>query len=156
MGARFTVLTSNIIRMEYDPSGLFDDRASRIFLNRQLDTPKFTVSNSTNNMIITTEFLNISYRGGSFSSSSLSISGNVDGISFNYIPSTSIDNDNSMSNNLFGTVLGLDTIEGDFSLNCTENYKRGVDGYKHPHCQWAIFGINGFALIDDSETTMMD
>ena len=131
--ARFTILTSNIIRMEYDPSGLFEDRASRIFVNRMTITPKFTFTNDST-ITISTEYLNLTYRGGPFSSSSLSITGKVDDVSFNYIPSGDVNKDNAQSNNLFGTILGLDGIEGDFSLNCTENYGHGVDGYKHPHC----------------------
>ncbi len=39
--ARFTVLTPQLIRMEWSASGKFEDRASLVFLNRRLPVPKF-------------------------------------------------------------------------------------------------------------------
>ena len=107
--ARFTIFTSNMIRMEYDPSGNFEDRASRIFVNRYTTPPKFTVTNGST-LIISTDALNITYKGGPFSASSLSISGKVGNINFNYMPSGDVNVDNGWSNNLFGTILGLGMI----------------------------------------------
>ena len=40
--ARFTILTSRLIRIEYDASGAFEDRATLAFVNRRLDVPDFT------------------------------------------------------------------------------------------------------------------
>jgi tetratricopeptide (TPR) repeat protein len=39
--ARFTVLTSRLIRLEYSPSGQFEDRASTVVLNRDLPAVPF-------------------------------------------------------------------------------------------------------------------
>ena len=41
--ARFTVLTPQMIRMEWATNGVFDDRASFVFLNRRLAVPTFKV-----------------------------------------------------------------------------------------------------------------
>ena len=43
--ARFTVLTPELIRMEWAADGKFEDHASFVFINRRLPVPKF--SNNT-------------------------------------------------------------------------------------------------------------
>src|SRR5580698_2133499 len=40
--ARFTVLTPQLIRMEWAADGKFEDHASLVFLNRNLPVPEFT------------------------------------------------------------------------------------------------------------------
>src|ERR1700759_932795 len=40
--ARFTVLTPQLIRMEWSADGKFEDHPSFVFLNRRLPVPKFT------------------------------------------------------------------------------------------------------------------
>ena len=44
--ARFTVLTPRLIRMEWVEDALFEDRATLGVVNRNLDTPEFTVKKS--------------------------------------------------------------------------------------------------------------
>ena len=105
--ARFTIFTSNMIRMEYNPSGNFEDRASRIFVNRYTTPPPFTVSSADSPLSILTDTLNITYTGGAFSATTLSITGRGGNINFNYKPSGSVNIDNGRSGNLFGTILGL-------------------------------------------------
>ena len=42
--ARFTVLTPQLIRMEWSADGKFEDHASFVFINRKLPVPKFEVT----------------------------------------------------------------------------------------------------------------
>ena len=42
--ARFTVLTSQLVRMEWSADGKFEDHASLVFLNRRLPVPHFTAA----------------------------------------------------------------------------------------------------------------
>jgi alpha-glucosidase len=42
--ARFTVLTPQLIRMEWSVNGKFEDHASLVFINRRLPVPEFTTS----------------------------------------------------------------------------------------------------------------
>src|SRR5690349_6891294 len=72
--ARFTVLTPQLIRMEWSEDGKFEDHASLVFLNRHLPVPKFTVSTTDggSTQIIKTDALSLSYTvaqdsGGKFS-----------------------------------------------------------------------------------------
>lgn len=53
--ARFTVLTPELIRMEWAADGKFEDHASFVFLNRRLPVPKFekTVTKGGQNQIVT-------------------------------------------------------------------------------------------------------
>ena len=41
--ARFTILTPQLIRMEWSADATFEDHASLVFLNRKLSVPQFTV-----------------------------------------------------------------------------------------------------------------
>ena len=41
---RFTILTNCLIRMEYDPAGVFEDRASQTVFHRDLPACAYTVS----------------------------------------------------------------------------------------------------------------
>ena len=43
--ARFTVLTPELIRMEWAADGKFEDHASFVFINRRLPVPKFEQRN---------------------------------------------------------------------------------------------------------------
>ena len=52
--ARFTVLTPQMIRMEWSEDGKFEDRATLTFVNRKLDVPQFKVKQSKSKLTITT------------------------------------------------------------------------------------------------------
>ena len=127
-------------------------------VNRFTQPPKFIVSNTSDDGVtIVTNALTIAYTGkGAFTASSLSIHGQIGDLSFTYAPSGNVDTDNAQSRNLFGTILGLDDMNGDISLNCSENYHHAVDEYAHPYCQWAMFGRDGYAVLDDTNATAMD
>ena len=71
--ARFTILTSRFIRMEYDPADVFEDRPSQIFWFRQQPIPRFEVKYKNNGCEIITEHLKIVYTGSKFRKESLSV-----------------------------------------------------------------------------------
>ncbi|MBE6727448.1 MAG: DUF5110 domain-containing protein [Ruminococcaceae bacterium] len=58
---RFTVLTPSIIRMEYNENGIFEDRATQVIINRNLEVPKFTVKKDGNTIKIFTEHIELTY-----------------------------------------------------------------------------------------------
>ncbi len=51
---RFTVLTSALIRVEYNPEGHFEDEATQTVLNRNFETPEFEVRDTDENIEILT------------------------------------------------------------------------------------------------------
>ncbi len=64
--ARFTVLTPQLIRMEWSADGKFEDHASMVFINRKLPVPKFRVQRadlkSVHVLEIKTDALTLTYR----------------------------------------------------------------------------------------------
>src|ERR1022692_1194439 len=63
--ARFTVLTPELIRMEWAADGKFEDHASFVFLNRRLPVPNFkaqcSLSETTKILTIRTSVLTLTY-----------------------------------------------------------------------------------------------
>src|ERR1700691_5910132 len=61
--ARFTVLTSELIRMEWAADGKFEDHASFVFLNRRMPVPKFehAVADDSKKLTIKTSALLLTY-----------------------------------------------------------------------------------------------
>ena len=71
---RFTVLTGRLIRMEYDESNVFEDRASQVAFYRDFPENEFTVSKENGKLVIDTEYLTLCCEEGKpFSADTLSI-----------------------------------------------------------------------------------
>ena len=62
--ARFTVLTPEMIRIEYSDSGVFEDRATFAVINRNLEVPVFHTADDSSYLYITTDRLKLKYRKG--------------------------------------------------------------------------------------------
>jgi len=112
--ARFTVLSSRMIRMEFSASKKFEDRATIGFLNRKTAPVKFTHSSSGAGVTIDTPDITLTFAGnGPFTSSNLKVVGKRSGFKE---WTAGMSNDG----NLLGTIKSLDQI-GPTSSNCTEN-----------------------------------
>lgn len=59
--ARFIILTSQLIRMEWDENAQFEDNASFVFINRNLPVPAFKIFQHEGWLIIQTENLTLKY-----------------------------------------------------------------------------------------------
>src|SRR4030042_1008940 len=70
---RFTVLTARLFRLEYSPSGSFEDRPSQAFWYRQQPVPVFTSTNNGEIIEIDSEYLHFQYHDNDkgFTSNSL-------------------------------------------------------------------------------------
>ena len=62
--ARFTVLTPEMIRIEYSAKGTFEDQATFTVVNRNLDVPQFTKTEDDTYLYIRTSNLKLKYRKG--------------------------------------------------------------------------------------------
>jgi len=74
--ARFTVLTAQLIRMEWAADGHFEDRPSLVFLNRRLPVPEFRITRRSKSLDIETSALLLHYTprdSGSFNSTNLTV-----------------------------------------------------------------------------------
>ncbi len=110
---RFTVLTPEIIRIEHSDSGIFEDRASFVVINRDLPVPAFNTKEENGFLYITTEKLELRYKLNSYPVNddrcdpNLQITMNVNGEEVVWYPGK------KDPYNLKGTTRTLDTAEGD-------------------------------------------
>ncbi len=140
--ARFTVLTPQLIRMEWSADGKFEDHASLVFINRKLPVPKVDVSHDGpalgGVLTIKTEALNLKYAAtgdGHFTADNLSIALTVDGKQITWHPG---DTD---PENLLGTTRTLDGARGDKTKEPIEQ---------------GLVSRSGWALVDDSARPLFD
>ena len=147
--ARFTVLTPQLIRMEWAADGKFEDHASFVFLNRRLPVPNFekSVSNDgRDTLTIKTEALTLTYTAMpnrkplpqgccAFSSENLRITLTVDGKPVVWHPGL---ND---PENLQGTTRTLDQALGSKTQEPIEP---------------GLISRSGWALVDDSTRPLFD
>ena len=77
---RITVLTEQLLRLEYSEDGVFEDRATRFAFNRAFDTPEFESYHDDGMLHIVTKHLHLSYNEQKFSDYGIQIA--VDGTKF--------------------------------------------------------------------------
>ncbi len=58
---RFTVLTPQLLRMEWAENGIFEDSASLLFINRKLPVPAFNADTTGEWLKLKTDKLALSY-----------------------------------------------------------------------------------------------
>ena len=141
--ARFTVLTPQLIRMEWAADGKFEDHASFVFINRRLPVPKFehkVVYKDTNfRHVIKTEALTLLFDGADskkgLTADNLSIQLTVDGKAVVWHPG--LDD----PENLQGTTRTLDGARGNVTKEPIEP---------------GLVSRSGWALVDDSTRPLFD
>ncbi len=121
---RITVLTEQMLRLEYSEDGVFEDRATRLAFNRAFDTPKFDTYFEDGLLHIVTKHLHLRYDEKPFSEFGLQI----------FVDGTGDWRFGAKVPTLGGTVRTLDQINGTCPLG---------DG---------ILSTRGFATLDDSKT----
>lgn len=138
--ARFTILTSCLIRMEWSDDGKFEDNASLCFVNRRTDVPEFKVKRSGNRVVIITDHLSLKYRcGEEFSSDNPRVEFSMNGNKVRWMPSS------RDTLNLKGTVRTLDGYEGNVRR------RTGVP----IELENGILSRGGWSVVDDSERHLL-
>jgi alpha-glucosidase (family GH31 glycosyl hydrolase) len=137
--ARFTVLTPQLIRMEWAADGKFEDHASFVFLNRRLPVPKFTAKRDGQQLTLDTDALHLVYNAagdeGKFTADDLTISFKLDGKEVSWHPGL------PDTGNLQGTTRTLDGALGDKT--------------KEPIGP-GLVSRDGWVLVDDSMRPLFD
>ena len=129
--ARFTVLTSRLVRMEWAEDGVFEDRATLGVVNRLLPVPEFKASKTSKKLTIKTSDLTLTYKNtGKFSSDNLSVEFKLNGKKAGWTYGMS-DEDN-----LLGTCRTLDLCDGETTM---DPFDKGVASRA------------GWAVLDESE-----
>ena len=131
--ARFTVLTPQLIRMEWSEDGVFEDRATLTFVNRNIEVPQFKVYQSRSKVVIKTDELRLIYhKGEKFSAKSLSAE-------FMLGPNKVVWHYGDIDSlNLMGTTRTLDKADG-WNLNPKDPMEPGV------------ISRSGWSVVDDSD-----
>ncbi len=135
---RFTVLTPELIRIEWAADGKFEDHASFVFLNRRLPVPRYSKDLADNRLTIKTDALTLTYLGTgaeAFTHDNLSLSLVVDGKPVTWHPGT-ID-----LQNLKGTTRTLDGALG-------EKTKEPIGN--------GFISRSGWAIEDDTTRPLFD
>ena len=136
--ARFTILTPEMIRIQYSNKGQFEDRATFAVVNRRLPVPSFSTEKKDGYLYIKTQALTLKYRlGGKISSATptdevLSISFGMNGKDVLWYPGK----DDAL--NLKGTTRTLDGQIGDNKRQELEN---------------GLLSRAGWSIIDESPLT---
>ncbi len=132
--ARFTVLTPDLIRLEWSRDAKFINAASLIFINRRLPVPFYKVETEDGWVVLRTSALTLRYKkkSGEFSRNNLQIEFTLDGKQVVWQPG---DQDTT---NLHGTVRTLDGANGAIPLD------------------QGLLSRGGWTLIDDSHGPLFD
>lgn len=138
---RFTVLTEQLLRLEYSPDGIFEDRASQAVLNRDFPTPVFTTREKNGQIEISTSAFHLIYdMDNPFTAASLTI--DVKNRYSNYGARWRFDertfSDPPRHLNLLGTVRTLDKQDGAVPLD------------------FGLMSQGGHAYLDDSESWLLE
>ena len=137
--ARFSVLTPQLVRMEWAADGKFEDHATMVFLNRKLSVPEFTHETAPDGgrTVIRTSVLTLDYTpgksDGKFSADNLSISFRLNGKEMVWKPGM------EDIGNLLGTTRTLDGV-------------RGSDVKLEP----GLISRDGWTVVDDSARPLFD
>ncbi len=125
---RFTVITSRLIRCEWDETGAFEDAMTRSVIDRDFGTAEFKTSDSAEKLIIETDAVVVEYKKtGRFNSDNLSFSLKGGKTWYFGTPFTT----------LKGTTRTLDVVDGECPLE---------DG---------VCSSQGFSVIDDRESVLL-
>lgn len=132
--ARFTVLTSQLIRMEWTEDSHFEDRASLVFINRLMPVVPFEKTEEDGWLVLRTDKLTLRYKEGSgvFTHDNLSVSFAMNSKDAVWHPG------DADTGNLGGTTRTLDGAEGPVPL------------------EPGLISRNGWVLIDDTKTLVFD
>lgn len=135
--ARFTVLTPQLIRMEWAEDGVFEDRATLGVVNRDLPVPAYKVTNIRGGVRIKTSALTLEYKGGRFDSDNLLVSFYLNGGKVIWHPGM------DDSANLMGTTRTLDRYDGYFAQD--PDGRLTLDVFDK-----GVISRDGWAIVDES------
>ena len=148
---RITMLTSALVRLEYNSEGVFEDRATQSVLNRDFSVPEFKVVEDEEELVIYTDSLEIHYNRKPFAANGLSIKvvggGSGWGRNWNYGDEPS---------DLLGTARTLDGCDGAMKLS-DDAYLKGDTPMNEKYSgkvkmEHGIISRKGFAVVDDSHS----
>ena len=154
---RITVLSEQLIRLEYDENSIFEDRPTELALYRDFDLPQFKLEEDTKFVVINTKYFSLQYlKGKPFvgpkyapeANLKINLVGTDRVWCFNH---PEIRNYNSM-------VANLDNTENHYDKNANkisaEKVKKRIEEVFVK--QKGLYSGDGFVSLDDSASLVMD
>lgn len=129
---RITLLTEELIRLEYSENGNFEDRPSQCVVNRDFPVPEYQVYEQENSLEILTEKIHLIYNKQKFTDYGLSIE-----VRGNISVFHSIWHYGEEATDLRGTARTLDEADGAVEL------------------EHGVISRLGYAVLDDSRSLLM-
>ncbi len=150
---RITVLTPSLLRLEYAPDGVFEDRPTQSVLCRDFPTPACRVIRDGDAVKVFTEYLEITWDGRPFTPGGLTVKVNdPKGFSGTW-------HYGQVPEDLGGTARTLDMTDGDRVLNSRYFATGGAPGvdYYCGHVQLGpgVISRRGFSVLDDSRSMVL-
>jgi len=130
---RFTILTPQLIRLEYQEEAKFEDRATQSIINRDFPTPTFRIVEEEDKLEIYTDSLYLIYDKQPFSKNGLSIK-----VGGNFCAYGNTWNYGAEIKDLGGTARTLDNVDGEVPLG------------------HGLISKFGFSVIDDSKSIVLE
>ena len=129
---RFTLLTPRLIRIEYSKTGVFEDRATSLVINRTFDDFNFTLGGEEPSLIISTEYYTLTYaKERPLASNSIRLT--LNGTDREWYPG------HKEVRNVGSIGYSLDDISGN-------NSKNGK----------GLYSLDGFCVLDDGKNMVID
>ena len=159
--ARFTVLTSRLIRLEWSATKTFQDAATWVAIQRNHSVPSFKTSSNATHTVIATPYVTVEYLTAStstFNSSNVRVTATYTTVAPSTGRSTAHSvtwraiNKEEVAGNLYGTFR---TLDGD-STDESNQLECATDGRSDQHCTYGVVSRNGYAVIDDTHTPAFD
>ena len=129
---RITVLADGLFRLEYDETGVFEDRATQVVFNRDFTPTEFTVKETEEELQIFTKRVQMNYNKKEFTPNGLSLK--VRGNISNY---HSVWHYGEETEDLGGTARTLDGVNGACPL------------------EHGLMSRCGFSVLDDSKSLIL-
>lgn len=129
---RITMLTEGLVRLEYSPDGVFEDRGTQMVLYRNFPKTEYRVIHTKDGIEIHSSRIHLVYNEGAFSEHGLSIQ-----VKGNLSPYHSIWHYGAEIRDLKGTARTLDEADGAIELG------------------HGILSYFGYSIIDDSKSQVL-
>lgn len=126
---RITVLTERLLRLEYNPNGIFNDNLTELVVNRNFEKPNFVVNQNNDVLQINTNYFELTYlKEKNFLGSKV-----------------------APMKNLKIKLLNTDKT---WYYNHPEvrNFKVNISGFEGKKLQKSLYSQDGFVSIDDSNS----
>lgn len=164
--SRFTVLSPRVIRAEYSPSSVFEDRATLTILRRNLPTPRFEVANGSDGWCNVTVMHDdgsvgivssmrreaVDHHSYGFAAHQLQMHGAGWTWHFGEKP----------KGNLLGTLQGIGGLDPNYPSPDLRACCSGCKDARAGNCgplydlQEGLLSTDGWSLVDDSNSTALD